>query len=168
MPGGRSDVPLGIGAVPLAVFPIRELKVGNFAPAVTSKAADAHSLDLQALRGKFVLLSFWATYNQRVLGDVSDLKARYEAFGRDPRFVMISLSQDIEPDVAKRYAARRGLAWERRYLGSSDDPNPIAAAFGVLYPPQVILIGPDGRLVARALQGERIKEAVAMVFGPKG
>ena len=162
MPGGRSDRPLDIGAVPLAVFRIREVQVGDPAPAVTSKAADGLPLDLEALRGKFVLLSFWATY--RNLGDVPHLKATYDAFGRDPRFVMIGLSQDIEPDAARRYAAHRGLAWEQRYLGRSD-ADPVAAAFGVRHPPQVILIGPDGRLVAKDLQGDRINQAVAAALG---
>ena len=138
------------------VFPFRELNVGDPAPAVTPKAADGRPLDLAALRGKFVLLSFWATIRE-IWATSLHLKATYDAFGRDPRFVMIGLSQDIAPDVARRYAARHGLAWEQRYLGSSDDPNPIAAAFGVRYPPQVILIGPDGRLIAKDLQGERIK-----------
>ncbi|MFI5454184.1 MAG: TlpA family protein disulfide reductase [Isosphaerales bacterium] len=164
IPGGRSDLPLDIGAVPLAVFPVRELKVGDAAPALTPKAADGRPLDLQALRGRFVLLAFWATY--RNLDDIPHLKATYEAFGREPGLVMIGLSQDIEPDTARRYATHRGLAWEQRYLGRSD-ADPVAAAFGMRHPPQVILIGPDGRLVARDLQGDGIKQAVAKALGRK-
>ena len=61
----------------------------------------------------------------------------------------------------RRYAAHRGLGWEQRYIGSSDDPNPIAAAFGVRFPPAAFLIGPDGRILARDLQGEAIQQAVA-------
>ena len=52
-------------------------------------------------------------------------------------------------------------AWEQRYLGSSDDPNPIAAAFGVRYLPEVFLIGPDGRILAKDLEGDGIRQAVA-------
>ena len=80
-------------------------------------AADGRPLDLAALRGKFVLLHFWATYRAESMADISALKETYDAFGRDPRFVMISLSQDVEPDAARRYAAYRGLPWEQRYLG---------------------------------------------------
>ena len=46
-------------------------------------------------------------------------------------------------------------------MGSSDDPNPIAAAFGVRFPGGVFLIGPEGRIIAKDLQGEAIKVAVA-------
>ena len=47
-----------------------------------------------------------------------------------------------------------------RYIGSTYDPNPIEAAFGVWFPPAVFLIGPDGRILAKDLEGEGIKEAV--------
>ena len=80
---------------------------------------------------------------------------------------MIGLSMDVEPDAPRRYAAHRKLAWEQRYLGSKGNlPDPVAAAFGVEYPPQVLLIGPDGRLVAKDLKGPEIKEAVARAIGP--
>jgi hypothetical protein len=47
------------------------------------------------------------------------------------------------------------------YLGISDDPNPIAAAFGVQYLPAIFLIGPDGRVIARDLDSHLFKQAVA-------
>ena len=74
---------------------------------------------------------------------------------------MIGLNEDFAPEAMKWYAARHDLVWEQRYLGSSDDPNPIAAAFGVRYLPAVFLIGPDGRVIAKDLEGDRIKQAVA-------
>ena len=40
IPGGRSDEPLDIGAVPLEVFPFHEPRVGEPAPAIAARAAD--------------------------------------------------------------------------------------------------------------------------------
>ena len=62
IPGGRSDEPLDMGAIRLDVFRLRELKVGDPAPAITRNLPDGRPLDLGALRGKFVLLHFWETY----------------------------------------------------------------------------------------------------------
>jgi peroxiredoxin len=161
MPGGRSDGSLDIGVIPLDVFPFRELNVGDRVPAIEANAADGRPLDLAALRGKFVLLAFWATYHGPTLASIRHLKATHDAFGHDPRLVIIGLNEDVNPDIMRRYVAHHGLRWEQRYLGSGNDPNPIAAAFGVRYPMKVFLIGPDGRVLARDLQGEQIKEAVA-------
>ena len=155
MPGGRSDEPLDIGAVPLDVFPFRELNVGDRAPTITSKAADGRPLDLAALRGKFVLLAFWATYHDQTLASIPHLKATYDAFGRDPRLVIIGLNEDVLPETMRRYAARHGLAWEQRYLGSGDYPNPIASAFGVRYPAAVIPHRPRRADHRQGSQGRR-------------
>jgi RNA polymerase sigma factor (sigma-70 family) len=157
--GGRSDEPLDIGTVPVEAFPFRELNVGSRVPDITLKAADGRTLDLAAFRGKVVLLAFWSTrWSMAIL---PHLKSTYDAFGRDPRFVMIGLNEDFAPEAMNWCVARHDLAWEQRYLGSSDAPNPIAAAFGVQYLPSIFLIGPDGRVIAKDLEGDRIKQAVA-------
>ncbi len=95
------------------------------------------------------------------MASLAHLKATHAAFGRDPRLVIIGLNEDVEPDTMRRYVARHGLAWEQRYLGRGDYPNPIASAFGVQYPNVALLIGPDGRIVAKDLKGDAIQQAVA-------
>ncbi len=155
MPGGRSDEALDIGAIPLEVFPFHEPRVGDLAPTIA-----ARTLDLVALRGKCVLLHFWSGRPEDA-ATIPYLKATYEAFGRDPRFVMIGLNADETPGPVRRYAARHGLGWEQRYIGSTYDPNPIEAAFGVWFPPAAFLIGPDGRFLAKDLEGKAIQRAVA-------
>ncbi len=164
MAGGRSDEPLDIGAVPLEVFPFHEPRVGDRAPAIAAKAPDGRPLDLAALRGKFVLLHFWSGRPEDA-AVIPHLKATYDAFGRDPRFIMIGLIADETPGLVRRYAARHGLGWEQRDIGSTYDPNPFEAAFGVWFPPAAFLIGPDGRILARDLQGEGIQQAVARASG---
>jgi hypothetical protein len=168
IPGSRSDEPFDIGEIPLAVFPINRLVVGQSVPSIPDKAADGRPLGLDAYRGKFVLLAFWSTDLPDTRTDLQHFKATYDAFGRDPRFVMIGLNQNVDPEFARRYAARHGFAWEQRYLGSLHEPNPIRASLGDVYVPEVLLIGPDGRLIARDLHGDAIKQAVADALKPKG
>jgi cytochrome oxidase Cu insertion factor (SCO1/SenC/PrrC family) len=165
MAGGRSDEPLDIGVIPMDVFPIRELNIGDRAPTITARDSDGRPLDLAALRGKYVLLAFWATSHVATRANIPHLNATHDAFGRDPRLVMIGLNQDMTPELMRRYAAHRGLAWEQRHLGGWGDTNPIAAAFGVRYPAAVFLIGPDGRILAKDLQGDGIQQAVARALG---
>ncbi len=168
IPGGRSDEPLELGTIRLDIYRLLNPKVGDRIQVPLSNAADGRPLDLAALRGKFVLLNFWATYREESVATIPALKETYDRFGRDPRFTMISLNQDVDPDAAHRYTAYRELRWEQRYLGIKGGwPHPIAAACGVKYAPQVMLIGPDGRLVARDLKGPEIKPAVARALGSK-
>ncbi len=160
IPGGRSDEPLDIGAIPLEVFPFHDPHVGDRAPTIAAKAPDGRPLDLAALRGRFVLLHFWSGRPEDA-AVIPHLKATYDAFGRDARFVMLGLIADETPGPVRRYAARHGLGWEQRFVGSTYDPNPFEAAFGIWFPPAAFLIGPDGRILAKDLEAEGIKQAVA-------
>ena len=128
--------------------------MGDRAPAIAAKAPDGRPLDLAALRGKFVLLHFWSGRPEDA-ATIPHLKATYDAFGRDPRFVMIGLIADETPGPVRRYAARHGLGWEQRYIGSTYDPNPFEAAFGIWFPPAAFLIGPDGRITRQGPRGRR-------------
>jgi hypothetical protein len=110
-----------------------------------------------------VLLHFWEASQSQGLADLPVLKETHEAFGRDPGFVMIGLNQNEDFDLPKRYAAKKGYTWEQRYVGL-ERPNPITAAFGVRFPPEVMLIGPDGRIAAKDLKGPEIKEAVSQAL----
>jgi hypothetical protein len=74
---------------------------------------------------------------------------------------MIGLNEDFAPEAVNWCVTHHNLGWEQRYLGSSDQPNPIAAAFGVQFLPSIFLIGADGRVVARDLEGDGIEQAVA-------
>ncbi len=161
IPGGRSDEPLDLGNLPLAVFPVGNLGVGDRVPAVTANTADGGPLDLAALRGKFVLLVFWHASQSLSRSFLPPVKATWDAFGRDPRLAVIGLNQDDSPEIMRRYLAGRGLDWDQRYVGSIEDFDPVSAAFGVRWPGGVFLIGPDGRLIARDLQGDAITQAVA-------
>ena len=166
IPGERSADPIDIGAIPLDVFPFHEPRVGELAPTVAAKAPDGRPLDLAALRGQFVLLHFWSGRPEDA-AVIPHLKATYDAFGRDPRFVMLGLIADETPGPVRRYAARHGLGWEHRFIGSTYDPNPFEAAFGIWFPPAAFLIGPDGRILAKDLEGEAIQQAVARALGPR-
>lgn len=160
MTGGRSDTPLDIGAIPLEIFPFHEPKIGDRAPVISANAPDGRPLDFALLRGKFVLLNFWSGRPEDA-ATVPYVKATYDAFGRDGRLVMLGLIADETPGPLRRYTALRGLRWEQRDIGSTYDPNPFEAAFGVWFPPAVFLIGPDGRILAKDLEGEAIPQAVA-------
>jgi hypothetical protein len=161
IPDERSDEPLDIGTLALDVFPFRTLGTGDRVTAATANAADGRPLDLAAFRGKFVLLAFWHASQEISRAFIPPVKATWEAFGRDPRLAIIGLNQDTAPEIMRRYLAGKGLDWDQRYLRDFDDFDPMHSAFGVRWPGGVFLVGPDGRLIARDLQGDAIRQAVA-------
>jgi thiol-disulfide isomerase/thioredoxin len=139
------------------------LKVGDVAPDFSATSLDGKPLKLSALGGRFVLLDFWATWCGPCVAETPNLKQTYDAFGSDGRLVMISLSLDADPAEPKKFARNEGMAWTQGFLGDWSNDK-VTQDYGVYGIPAILLIGPDGKVLATDLRGSNIKEAVALAL----
>jgi peroxiredoxin len=139
-------------------------KVGRPAPSFSIRAFDGRALSLDAMQGKTVLLHFWAPIFG--LPDASALKAVHERFGQDGRFAMIGLCLSNESEAAGQFIRSMGLTWPQAVLRDRG-LDPIAVDYGPKQPYKAFLIGPDGRLIARDLEGQALEKAVAGALAAK-
>ena len=135
------------------------LKVGDAAPEFTARTLDGKPLALKDYRGKYVLLDFWATWCGPCVAELPDLQAAHEAFGDDPRFAMISLSLDPSEDDVAKFLKQKKEPWTQVFLGDWSK-DPVTKKYGIELIPSILLLDPDGKIVARDLRGKGIKEAV--------
>ncbi len=169
LPGGRSDQALDLGPLPLRPRATTGPKAGDPAPAFEVTPLDGKKLDVPGhFRGKFLLLDLGTLSDDQTrlqLVRMNDVAAR---FGADPRFAMISLLMAADTPEARAFLAGKGQVWPQAVVG------PIGQGFAEAYAiepgptPPAILIGPDGRVVARDLYYQEIGEAVAAALGAKG
>jgi len=162
IPGGRSDTPFDLGVINL----VARLNPGDMAPDFAVKTVDGKTVKLSDYKGKDVLLDFWATSNAPSVAETPDLKEAYAAFKNDPRFAMIGLSMDADIASVRAFSAKNRLDWTQGWLGQRSESD-VPDHFGIEKIPFVMLIGPDGRVLASGLSGGAIKSTVdAVLSGP--
>ena len=139
---------------------------GDPAPPIEATTLDGRPLRLEDFRGKFVLLDFWATWCGPCLGEIPQLQAVHDAFGADERFAILSLSVDEKADEPRQFQEKRKLPWAQGFLGQGIHST-IPDSFGVRAIPAFVLVGPDGKIVAKGMRGDDIKKEVARAIGKK-
>ena len=158
-----SNDPLDLGTLEPVKVGGRPLQAGDRAPDFTIKTLDGHDLTLADFRGKYVLLDFWATWCAPCLAEMPNLKAVQERFSKDPRFALIGVSLDDHPREATSMVKSLNMSWLQ---GIAEPESPVVSAYGATAIPATFFIGPDGKILARDLRGEKTKTAVAEVLKP--
>lgn len=134
-------------------------------PPVTWRAVDLDGRvwSSESLRGRVVLIDFWATWCAPCLAELPRLRQLHATYpARD--FIIVGVSLDrSSPRDFRSWLQRHDIRWPQvREVGGYD--SPLATHFGVEVLPASLLVGRDGRLVARDLRGEslttRVRELV--------
>lgn len=120
------------------------------APKVTFTSLTGEKINLQALRGKVVMVNFWATTCPFCVHEMPQMMETYRQFQpQGLQFVAVAMSYD-RPDYVVNYATTRQLP----FPVALDTQGELAHAFGdVNATPTTFLIDKSGRIIAR-YQGE--------------
>lgn len=136
------------------------LDLGVTAPEFQAERMGGGEVRLKDYRGKYVLLDFWATWCGPCVEETPHLRAVFDAYGDDDRFVMIRLSLDSAVSDARDYVEQNGMGWVQGFLGDWSQ-TPVPELYHVWGIPSIFLIGPDGKILAHDLRGEGILQVVA-------
>jgi peroxiredoxin len=106
---------------------------------------DGREVDLAKLKGKVVLVDFWATDCSFCVKELPRVKAAYDQF-HGMGLEVIGISCDTDREKLSRYIQEKGLPWPQYFDGKSQTENKIAQAFGVDGIPHMFLVDKKGYL----------------------
>ena len=119
---------------------------------------DGKKFDLADLRGKVVLVDFWATWCPPCVEEAPQLVEVYEKF-KDRGFEIVGISLDNNKSALEKFTAEYGMTWPQFFDGQGWD-NELAQRFKIQSVPTMWLFGRDGKLVDPAPR-TRLEQAVA-------
>src|SRR5262249_10127041 len=135
---------------------------------VSGPTLDGKTFRLEQLRGKVVLVDFWATWCPPCVKALPELRALRDRHGPEG-FEIVGVSLDIHREDLARFVRRADLPWPQIYYGGPNQQggnNPLARRFGVRQIPDTLLIDRQGRLVAGGRGGKALDAAgVALLEG---
>jgi thiol-disulfide isomerase/thioredoxin len=136
------------------------LSVGGTAPDINLTAPDGKALSLYSLRGKVVLIDFWATWCGPCRKEFPYLKQAYTTY-KDKGFEIFSISLDKDVMTWKNGIEQYGLTWNHVLESQAGEASKTYEVSGI---PKTILIDKEGKIISTELRGEALLAKLAEVF----
>lgn len=141
-----------------------KLGINQLAPDFASKTPDGKTLKLSDLKGKYVLLDFWASWCGPCRAENPNVVKAYNQY-KDKNFTVLGVSLDREGAHDKWTEAieKDGLTWH--HVSDLKWWNADAAKLYLIHSiPQNFLIDPNGRIIAQNLRGEALQQELEKVI----
>jgi thiol-disulfide isomerase/thioredoxin len=135
-------------------------------PDFNVKSVADQPLSVAALKGKIVLIDFWATWCGPCRAELPNVIATYGKY-HDKGFEIIGVSLDSDREKLDSFLKQQnGMTWPQFFDGKGWS-NELAVKYGVEAIPFTVLVGADGKIIGTNLRGEALGEAVGNALAKK-
>jgi len=139
-----------------------KIEIGKKAPEIIMTKADGTSFSLSTLKGKLVLIDFWATWCAPCVEEQPQLKAMYETYSeqvKNNQFEILGVSLDKNKESWQKAIDRFNINW----IQISDLKfwkSPVAKLYEVDELPFNVIIDVEGTILAKNLHGKELEEFI--------
>ncbi len=143
--------------------PASKVNIGAIAPELEFPNPDGKMLKLSDLRGKVVLIDFWASWCgpcRKENPNVTNIYRKYH----DKGFEIFSVSLDSDAASWKRAIETDKLVWPNHVSDLKKWQSQAAAIYNVRSIPSTFLLDKEGRIVQKNLRGADLENAVKQLL----
>ena len=142
---------------------IKGVSIGGEAPNFSQKTPDGTDFGISDLRGKVVLIDFWASWCGPCRKENPNVVNVYNKY-KDKGFEIIGVSLDNNKDRWLKAIKDDGLTWHHvsDLRGWS---NAVAKMYGVKSIPKTFLIDQEGKVLAKNLRGPALQQKLEELLG---
>jgi thiol-disulfide isomerase/thioredoxin len=143
--------------------PVTSTSIGSFAPELAFENPEGKILKLSDLKGKVVLLDFWASWCRPCRMENPNVVNMYKKYN-SKGFEVFSVSLDRDKASWMRGIQEDGLIWPNHVSDLGYWNSKGAKIYGVSSIPATFLINKEGKIVAKNLRGAALENALKELF----
>jgi thiol-disulfide isomerase/thioredoxin len=133
------------------------------APEIALKTPNGAELKLSDLRGKVVLIDFWASWCGPCRQENPNVVRLFKKY-KNKGFTVFSVSLDEDIEAWKSAIAKDGLIWPNHVSDLKGWKTPLVSSYGFEAIPFTVLINQDGKVIGTNLRGTDLDQKLEELF----
>jgi thiol-disulfide isomerase/thioredoxin len=136
----------------------------KLAPEIALKNPQGKVIKLSSLRGKYVLIDFWASWCGPCRRENPNVVKLYQKY-KDRGFTIYSVSLDQDAEAWKRAIASDGLEWPNHVSDLLGWNTPMTSLYGFSGIPHTVLLDKEGNILETGLRGPSLEQKLVELLG---
>ncbi|MBK9593205.1 MAG: TlpA family protein disulfide reductase [Crocinitomicaceae bacterium] len=136
---------------------------GGKAPEINLNDTNGKALPLSSLKGKVVLIDFWASWCMPCRQENPNVVRMYDKY-KDKGFTVYSVSLDESKDAWLKAIKDDNLSWPNHVSDLKGWQSSAAALYSVTSIPATFLLDREGNIIAKNLRGPELEQKLQQVL----
>jgi thiol-disulfide isomerase/thioredoxin len=125
---------------------------------------DGKPFDIESLRGKVVLVDFWATWCGPCLAEHPNIEKQYKKY-KDKGFEVVGVSIDQDREALEDFVADKHTPWITLHDKENDGQHPAVVDYGIFGIPSMMLVDKEGKVVSTEARGAELARLLEDLLG---